>query len=221
MTEEILERFTCKDGSEYGYLKTGAIKHLNPQPFTYDAAYSAIYDSPERVQKSDMLQALRFAFAQAAHGKRIQSLTDVGFGNGAFMRFAVKKVQRVMGLDITDVPVPEGCKRIESYQSCDVITFHDCLEHFNCLEFVKDLPCQTLVISLPYCHYHERGKEWFENKYFHRKPSEHIYHFSGASLAITMKDLGWQKVSVSDHEDIVRQREGEEWNILSMAFKRP
>jgi len=215
----IIEQFTTSDGAEYGMLESGAIKHLNPKPFTYDAAYSAIYDSPERVALSNQLQSLRYVFATAAHGRKISSITDVGYGNGAFMKFVQPLIPIVCGLDITDVPVPAGCRRIESYQPCDAITFHDCLEHFEDISFVKELPCETLVVSLPYCHYYTRGKDWFDKQYFHRKPSEHIWHFSGPALEVTMANFGWFKVAVSNHEDIIRKRD-EEWNILSIAFKR-
>lgn len=216
---KIIETFKTSDGAEYAMLDTGAIKQTNPQPFTYDAAYSAIYDSPERVALSNQLQGLRFVFAATAHGRRINSITDVGYGNGAFMQYVQPLIPLVNGLDITDVPVPSGCRKIDTYIPCDVITFHDCLEHFDDISFVEDLPCETLVVSLPYCHIHSRGRHWFEHDYFHRKPNEHIWHFSGACLDITMRQMGWLRVAVSNHEDIVRKRD-EEWNILSMAFKR-
>lgn len=216
---KIVSTFTTSDGAEYAELPSGAIKHLNPHPFTYDAAYSAVYDSPERVRLSDQLQALRYVFATTAHGKKIQSITDVGFGNGAFMKYVRRFIPNVMGLDITDVPVPEGCTRIEQYQECDVISFHDCLEHFPDLDFVGDLPCKTLIVSLPFCHIHTRGREWFDKQYFHRKPSEHIWHFNDGSLRAELYQYGWYHVATSNHEDIVRKRD-EEWNILSMAFKR-
>ncbi|WP_276483573.1 hypothetical protein [Paraflavitalea pollutisoli] len=215
----VIETFKTDDGAEYAVMETGAIKQTNPQPFIYDAAYSAIYDSPERVALSNQLQGLRYVFATTAHGKRIRSLTDVGYGNGAFMRYVQPLIPFVAGLDITDVPVPEGCHRLNTYHSCDVITFHDCLEHFEDISFVEDLPCETLVVSLPYCHYHLRGKEWFANEYFHRKPNEHVWHFSGATLEVTMGRLGWKRIALSNHEDIVRKRDPE-WNILSMSFKR-
>jgi hypothetical protein len=212
-------KFTCNDGAEYELLPTSALKHINPQPYTYDAQYCATYDKPEYVRQSEILQALRYGFATAAHGKLIRSLTDVGYGNGAFMKFARQHTDDVFGLDVTDVPVPQGCVRIEDYQPCDVITFHDCLEHFHDIDFVAHLPCNTLVVSLPYCHLHTYGQQWFET-WHHRKPGEHIYHFNSAALHNTMHAMGWNMVSSSTHEDIVRKSRGDYANILSMAFKR-
>lgn len=216
---QIIEMFSCNDGADYAVYKNGVIKHVNPNHFKYDAQYSATYDTPEYVRQSELLQGLRFAFAQAAHGKRIFSLTDVGYGNGAFMKFAAERVRIVNGIDVTDVPVPDKCNKIIEYENCSVITFHDCLEHFHDLDFVRELPCETLIISLPHCHYFMCGKEWFGG-WHHRKPSEHIYHFNEASLTSLLDLYGWKAVAASDHEDIVRKREGPKWNILSMAFKR-
>lgn len=220
MKEDIIDMFTCKDGSKYAVLATGAVKHVNPVPFTYDAEYSAVYDTPEYQRNSDILQAMRYSFATGAHGGPINSLLDCGYGNGAFMKFARQYTRMVLGYDVTGVPVPEGCISTDDMNAgAQVITFHDCLEHFHDINFVRDLNYTTLVVSLPNCPFSEMGKEWFENEYPHRKPSEHIWHFSASSLAATMALLNWRQVARSYHETIVRNRYPR--NILSMAFKRP
>lgn len=102
----------------------------------------------------------------------------------------------------------------------DVITMWDVLEHFPSVEFVRDLPCETLVLSLPYCHVITEGVEWFNEKYKHRKADEHIRHFNEFSLSFMMEHFGWKAISVSAHEDIVRKSAHGLQNILSMAFKR-
>lgn len=219
MKEEIVDIFQCADGAKYAVLQTGAIKHLNPTVYTYDAAYSAVYNTPEYKAKSDMLQMLRMGFVQGAHGRRICELQDIGYGNGAFLNHAKQFVSIAYGKDVTDVPVPDGCHRSDEYEQVSVMTFHDCLEHFHCLNFVRDLECETLVVSLPNCPFAKLGRGWFEKEYPHRKPSEHIYHFSSASLDETMRLLNWKTVATSYHETIIRNRYP--FNILSMAFKRP
>jgi len=219
MKEAFLSMFTCKDGSEYGVLTSGAVKHLNPVPFKYDQAYSGIYDTPEYQRNSELLQAMRYGFATAAHGNPIISLQDVGYGNGAFMAYAQRHTRLVYGKDVTGYPVPDGCTLSEEYEDVDVMTFHDCLEHFHNLEFVRNLPCRTLVVSLPNCPMAPDRLDWFENEYPHRKPSEHIYHFSESSLQVTMEALNWRRVATSYHESIIRNRGRR--NILTMAFKRP
>lgn len=194
----------------------GVIHQLNPHPFTYDPQYSATYDTPEYRRKSELLQAMRFSFATAVHGKPIQSLLDVGFGNGAFMRFAQRQVPAVYGHDITGVAVPEGCHFTEDINLvCDVITFNDVLEHFPTLGFVKNLKAETLIVSLPFFPGLERFPNWC-----HRKPDEHIHHFTDESLRKFMWKMGWRMVAKSKHEDIVRYRPESSWNILTMGFKR-
>lgn len=193
----------------------GVLHQLNPKPFTYDPRYCATYDTPEYKQKSDLLQALRFGFASAAHGKPIQSLLDVGYGNGAFMNFAKVQVPTVYGHDISGVEVPAGCDFVEDIRIiCDVVTFHDCLEHYHDINFVQDLRCETVVISLP----HFPGRENFE-LWPHRKPNEHLHHFTLESLKRWMWKMGWECVACGKHEDIVRRRNSD-WNILSAGFKR-
>jgi hypothetical protein len=199
----------------------GVIHQIDREPFTYNAAYSAIYDNPERVRKSEILQALRYSFCIGAHGRPINSLTDTGYGNGAFMRFAKQQTKLVGGFDITDVPVPDGCYRTDKYDPVDVVTFFDCLEHIPDLMFVRDIPAETIVISLPYCHFETRGLSWFENDYFHLKKNEHLHHFDQHSLVAFMDNMGWYCTAVGNLEDLVRHRESEpEWNILTCAFKR-
>lgn len=204
---------------DYSVDKFGAIHQLNPQPFTYDAAYSATYDTEEYRRQSDILQALRFGFVTAAHGRPIMSILDVGYGNGAFMKFAKQNVDKVCGMDVTDVPVPADCLRVKDYTYVNVITFWDCLEHIDDLSFLIKLPCETLVISLPHCHINQMGLNFLKN-YKHLKPNEHIHHFDELALENTLLHYGWKRIACGDHEDIVRKSTHGLQNILTMAFKK-
>jgi hypothetical protein len=206
-------------GRKYEVDKFGVIVQTDHRPFTYDAEYSAIYDNPEYTRQSELLQAMRYGFICAAHGKLINSLLDVGYGNGAFINFAKQHVPYVYGHDVTGVPL-DGAYQMPEIVKADVITMWDVLEHFPSVEFVRELPSETLVVSLPYCHFLTEGKEWFEIQYKHRKPDEHIRHFNQFSLSAMMDSLGWKEMANSRHEDIVRKSAHGLPNILSMAFKR-
>lgn len=197
----------------------GVIVQTDHRPFVYDPNYSATYDKPEYTRQSELLQSMRYGFVCAAHGEPVRTLMDVGYGNGAFINFAKQHVPHVYGHDVTGVPL-DGAYSMPEIVKADVITFWDVLEHFPSLEFVKDLPAETVCISLPYCHFLTEGKEWFDNQYPHRKPDEHIRHFNSISLTAMMSALGWKTVSISTHEDIVRKSKHGLQNILSMAFKR-
>ncbi len=231
--------FTAK-GRKYEIDQFGVITQQDHRPFVYDPNYSAIYDSEQYKRGSDILQALRLGFALGSHGKPIQSLMDVGYGNGAFINFIKKGHKQteiytklgglvaveetglipfVYGCDITGVPL-DGAYLMPEFVKADVYTFWDVLEHFPDCSFLKDLPAETVCISLPYCHFFMKGADWFENEYHHLKPDEHIRHFNPWSLAAFMNQYGWKKVGESDHENIIRKGQNGLQNILSMAFKK-
>lgn len=206
-------------GRKYEIDRNGVIVQTDHRPFEYDPNYSAIYDKPEYKQGSDLLQAMRLGFAQGAHGKPIRSLLDMGYGNGAFINFAKKHIPYVYGYDITGVPL-DGAYVMPELIKADCYTAWDVIEHFPDCSFLKDLPCDTLCVSLPFCHFHTEGFDWFENKYHHLKPDEHIRHFNSWSLQAFMRQYGWEAVTESAHEDIIRKGQNGLQNILSMAFKK-
>lgn len=206
-------------GRKYEIDKFGVIVQTDHRPYVYDAQYSATYDTEEYRRESEKLQAMRLGFALGAHGRRINTLMDAGYGNGAFMKYAKQYIPHIYGTDVTGVMV-EGCYILPEFVKADVLTMWDVLEHFPNLDFVKDLPYETICISLPYCHFLTQGKEWFDSQYKHRKPDEHIRHFNEFSLSAMMDSYGWKTVAVSGHEDIVRKSTHGLQNILSMAFKR-
>ena len=211
-------KFTVKN-RQYEVDKNGVVVQLDHRPFVYDKNYSATYDKPEYRSGNDQLQAMRLGFAIGAHGRKINSLMDAGYGNGAFMSFAKQHVQYVYGIDVTGVIVRD-CYIMPELVKADVLTMWDVLEHIADISFLKDAPYETICLSLPYCHFHTEGKEWLEMEYKHLKPDEHLRHFNEFSLVATMDSFGWKAVSVSGHEDVIRKSAHGLQNILSAAFKR-
>lgn len=211
-------KFTAK-GRQYEIDKFGVVNQLDHRPYVYNAEYADTYNKPEYKNNAEQLQAMRLAFTIAAHGKPINTILDCGYGAGDFIQYAKKIVPYVYGYDITNVPVA-GCYIVPDLVKSDCICFWDCLEHFPDLNFVRDLPHETICVSLPYCHILTEGVNWFENNYWHLKPDEHIHHFSELSLRNLMDSYGWRTVAVSNHEDIIRKSKHGLQNILSMAFKR-
>lgn len=206
-------------GYQYQVAKDGVIHQLRPQPFVYDADYSGIYDTEAYRRQSEILQAMRLQFATSCHGRPIRTLTDVGFGNGAFLNTAKQMVETATGMDVTGVLVPDGCFQTERLFPVDCVTFFDVLEHIHDLHFVRYIPAETIIISLPYCHYHAMGKEWFET-WHHRKPNEHVHFFDLNSLTRFMHDNDWRLVAHNNLEDFVRKPREARQNILSAGFKR-
>lgn len=198
----------------------GVLTQIDHKPFVYDAAYSAIYDAPEYKSGNDILMALRLGFASAANQRQIATLMDVGYGNGAFINFALKHIPDVYGFDITGVPLLNGAHKMPEMIKADVYTFWDVLEHFPSLDFLSNLDTTTICVSLPFCHYHRYGVDWIKTRYKHLKPDEHIRHFNRFSLKCTMMHYGWREVAYSTHEDIIRKSLHDDANILTMAFRR-
>ena len=61
---------------------------------------------------------------------------------------------------------------------------------------------------------------WFE-KWKHRRPDEHLWHFDKDSLVNFMERMGYIMVSCSNLEDTIRKNpHQEETNILTCVFKK-
>tara|TARA_B100002019_G_scaffold30833_2_gene24844 strand:+ start:863 stop:1492 length:630 start_codon:yes stop_codon:yes gene_type:complete len=147
------------------------------------------------------------------------SILDVGYGDGSFLKVCSNIIPKCYGYDISTYPIPEGCKQVKSFldESYDVITFFDSLEHFEDIDFVRDLKCNAVCISVPHCHY--KNDEWFKN-WKHRRPNEHLWHFDKPSLKTFMHRMGYELVSYSNVEDTIRKNNKEESNILTCIFKK-
>lgn len=206
------------NGYQYTIDDFGIIHQVNPEPFVYDTNYTSVYDTEAYQKRSDMIQALRVAFIQNnTHAERI---LDFGAGNGAFCRFAKDHFEEVIAYDVASHNIPGVNNSPIPFVPVDCYTFHDSLEHLPHLDIVRELPCRYVSISLPYCHYHYCGKEWFDKLYKHRKPNEHLHHFDESALRRFMEFHGWKAIQVGKHEDIVRKSPGYWQNILSIIFER-
>ena len=212
--EEI--KFISKE-IEYQVDEFGIAHQLNPQPFEYNEDYVAIYSKPEYAKKTLELSKLRLEFILKSIKYMPNSIFDFGYGRGDFIKHCSSFVGKVYGYDITGLQVPENCIRVEEFVPADVYTFWDSLEHCPDINFVKELPCNYLAISLPYCH--KYGGEWFDN-WKHRKPHEHLHHFNRESLEEFFVAMGYSLLAFSDIEDSVRIPVDNRQNILTAIFKR-
>jgi hypothetical protein len=209
-------------GHQYATDESGCICQLDAKPFRYDPAYSHIYDGPQYTEGSMKLQALRFGFLSAANRGPVKSILDIGYGNGAFVKFVMDhRGIPVYGYDITGVRI-KGLHIVESPAEVrvDVVTMWDVIEHIFDLSLLGRLKASTLVISTPYCQFprYVSDRKWFDS-YHHRKPNEHIRHFDEVSLRTTVEAYGWRMQAWSTHEDIVRKSPHGLANILTMAFQ--
>ena len=95
------------------------------------------------------------------------------------------------GYDVSNYQLPNKVKKVDSMTDnyFEVITFFDSLEHILDIDFVKNLSCNYICISVPWCHY--LSDEWFKN-WYHRRENEHIYHFNEESLKALFKECGYE-----------------------------
>lgn len=203
----------------YRLTQDGVIEQINKQPFEYGADYSAAYNNLGEL--TNYMSHLRLGFligTLANNGfKNIQSLLDVGYGNGSFLTAASKFIPNCYGTDISDsYPLPASCKFVNNFNGYyDVITFFDALEHFSDINFVKDLNCKYVCITVPLCHNYT--DEWFDS-WKHRKPNEHLWHFNDASLIAFMKRMGFTCINTCYVEDVIRNTLEKQPNILTGVF---
>ena len=202
----------------YSILKNGSIKQdVITSIQKYDGKY--IQDRYNSYGELGMQMAfLRLGYLFGSIGK-INSLLDVGYGNGDFLKAARQIIPQVYGSDISGYPIPEGCDFVQDFvnKEVDVLTFFDSLEHFEDLNWLKNVKAKYILVSLPNCHYF--SDEWFEN-WKHRRPDEHIWHFNRDSLANLMAENKYLEICSSNIEDSIRKPEFDYSNILTSIFKR-
>lgn len=205
--------------NNYELTQDGVIKQIECKPYNYDIDYSDSRYS-HFSDRGNILN-LRLGYIIGATGEIPQSLMDVGYGNGDFLESCRGFVRELYGNDIQPAyPLNPGINFIEDITSqyADVITFFDSLEHFNDIEFVKNLQCKYVIISLPWC-VNGLDDVWFET-WKHRKPDEHLYHFTEKSLEAFMNRQGFDMINYCNLEDKVRVDKTLSPNILTGCFKK-
>ena len=205
--------------TNYERLANGVIKQISVKKIDYNYDYSNNYNA--HGDKGVQFSYLRLGVLVGALGKTPDSILDVGYGNGDFLKVASSTIPNCYGADISDYPVPEKCKKVtlDEKRFYDVICFFDSLEHFDDINFIEKLDCNYIFISVPLCH--NFSNSWFE-KWHHRKPNEHLWHFNESSLSSHFLERGYERVYSSNYEDIVRKNpESSNYpNILSCLFKK-
>lgn len=197
----------------------GVIHQIEVKEFNKD--YASQYNSYGEL--SNYISYLRYGWIVGAINKQPSSILDIGYGNGAFLKVCKQAgVEECYGEDVSNYPVPDGCYSIKYdnifNRSFDIITMFDSFEHFKDLSFIENLKCTYLVISVPNCCFGDND-EWFKN-WKHRREDEHLHHFNTYSLRVYCETLGYQAITVSAIEDVIRKDSNYNPNIITMCFKK-
>jgi len=196
----------------------GVIKQIEVTKISYDKKYINVrYDSYGEL--NSYMSHLRFGYIVGSIGYVPKSILDVGYGNGSFLKICGKLIDNCYGNDINGYAIPDNAVFVEDITKnhYDVITFFDSLEHFENLNFIENLKCNYLVISVPWCHYF--SNEWFKT-WKHRRENEHLYHFNKASLTNFISSYRYSLVTSSNIEDTIRKGVDKNENILTCIFKK-
>jgi hypothetical protein len=205
--------------SNYTMDEWGVVHQTERTKFVYDKSY--VDKGYQHLQlQIQQITHLRLGYMVGSIGKIPSKVLDVGFGTGDFLKACHKLGIATTGCDLYRDFLPESSSFVEdpTQGTYDVITFFDSLEHFENLDFVKNLQTEWAVISLPWCHNPDDDK-WFSN-WKHRKPNEHLHHFNSHSLVSWMYSQNFECVNVCNIEDVVRTSTSSLPNILSAVFRK-
>lgn len=207
----------------------GVIHQVEFKPIEYDAEYISYY---ERLSdRTIKLGYQRLGWILGLLDRIPESVLEIGYGTGTFIEAAlITGVQRCVGCDIADYPLPDGVEfmgwepegdRPSALEpDWDLVAMFDVLEHIPDLSFLGRLNTNYLALAVPFCRWKELGDDWFRD-WRMLLPNEHLHHFDQDSLVATMDHYGFQCVTLNTFEDGIRLREGETGpNILSGFFQK-
>jgi hypothetical protein len=188
------------------------------EPFIYDIQYvKDRYDTYGEL--NNYISHLRLGYILGSINEPINSILDIGYGNGAFLKTCKKSISNCYGFDVTNYNVPEGITFVNDWlnQEADVVTFFDVLEHFEDPYIIKNLKTKYIVISVPWCHY--TSDEWFKN-WKHRRPNEHLWFFNEKSIHNFAEAIGCKVLNYKNLEDVIRSSMDGLENILTFTLQK-
>lgn len=186
----------------------------------YDKDYVAKYNKYDKLS-NEKLNFLRLQ--KLLDHINFQSLLDVGYGNGTFLKKCKSYISHdvdLYGYDVSDVNPPEEIERVSEEGlswKYDVVTFFDSLEHIperDIVSYLRRFDTKCFMISVPWFHSTE-SMEWFEN-WKHRRENEHLHYFDSNGLINILNEIGYKVVHLSNIEDSIRYTNDDKPNILTV-----
>jgi len=202
----------------YSINEDGLIYQVEKKGFTYDEEYvKDRYDTYGEL--NNYMSHLRLGYILGSIKDKINSVLDIGYGNGSFLKTSKKIIPNCYGYDVTGYEIPKGCEFVEDWTNLnvDLITFFDVLEHFENPYIIKDLNVKYIVLSFPWCHY--ISDEWFK-EWKHRRPNEHLWFFNEKNIYNFAKSTGYEVINHCNIEDTIRGQNINLENILTVCLKK-
>lgn len=208
---------------KYSVDEFGVVHEVDPIPIKYNLKYvQERYDT--LADRGLKMSFLRLGVLLSQVPGDVSSVLDVGYGNGSFLDACASVGIKTFGTDVSGYPL-EGSrhtflenpwsKRIQYH----VVTFFDSLEHIPDLSFIGRIQARFIMISVPWFH-PSLGEEWFL-RWKHRRPGEHLHHFSEGSVVRFFNSFGYREKLVCSVEDCLRPREAKSIpNILTCVFEK-
>lgn len=178
----------------------------------YDQKY--IHDRYDAYPTTEAMSYLRLGYLKSFCPKG--RLLDVGYGNGSFVKAALKAGFDAYGNDVHHADYGVREVPLDGHEQWDVVTFFDSLEHIPDFKAVRSLARRTkwLLISFP------NRPRWFPYKrdWKHYRPGEHLHYFTLCSLATLF--YTHTLYTAGDLEDVIRGAlPGGEQNVQTALFK--
>jgi len=204
-----------------GYMidhSTGALCSIDKSiSAKYDHDYVARYENYPQAE----LSAIRAVIASRFCDK-METVCDVGFGTGAFLSEIHDLIPSagIYGFDVSPYAPPPFVQIEPNWidKEWSLLTFFDSLEHFQSISFIRSLQTKVVMVSVPWFHPYF-GEKWF-NEWKHKRPGEHLWHFTPSRLAAAFANGGYKTRYIGSPEDYVRVGTGDCPNILTMVFSK-
>ena len=204
----------------YEILDNGLIKQLKIVNSKQEYNIKYIDDRYNQYgEKGPQMAGLRLGYLMSFLDNKPNSILDIGYGNGDFLKVCKQGIKFCYGNDITNYPLPDGVEFVSNIfeRHFDVVCFFDVLEHFEDIFFIKNIKCDYIYISVPWCH--NFSEEWFMS-WKHRREDEHLWHFNEISIVNFFNEMGFELVVKSNVEDLIRTPIDKHENILTCIFKK-
>jgi hypothetical protein len=203
---------------EYKINEQGVLQQVNPNVITYNAEYvESRYGAIIELRKQ--MSMLRYGYMTGCIGKPTKIL-EIGYGAGDFIQLCAEQGIECFGNDITGIPTPPNVTPTKNlYEQVDVVCMFDVLEHFEDINFIKDLNTKYVYVSVPNCS-QPTNIEYLSNDYIHLRPNEHLHHFNIVTLIDHFDINGYKLLTISNIEDTIRKRPNTPINILSAIFEK-